>query len=263
MTIKNQISKLEKGFSGLLHEGKIREDSELMSIWKEVEQFCPWFYRMKNMVKDKFDDIGAAITNIGGEIELDLMGGRKSAVPNDVGSSPVPLLPLENMDQERNRENSPPWPIDNKLKEDETSDVEELGSQKTLQFLVLGLASGTGKKSAPKPSAPTFPSSSAGGLRKKSAVLDQLTEGLKEVGVAKYGRKKAFDASVQETERVKVLEETKRFAIREQADIKRRRIETERELENRRSALQERKMALRKKEYPTNFKAIIRLFLLE
>ena len=64
MTIKNQISKLEKGFkvakdmlrvtgSGLLHEGKIREDSELMSIWKEVEQFCPWFHHMKNMVEDR------------------------------------------------------------------------------------------------------------------------------------------------------------------------------------------------------------------
>ena len=63
---------------------------------------------MKDMVEDKFDDIGAAITNIGGEIELDLMGSRKSAVPNDVGSSPVPLLPPENMDPERNRGNSPP-----------------------------------------------------------------------------------------------------------------------------------------------------------
>lgn len=52
MTVKNQISKLKKGFktakemlrvtdSGLLHEGEIREDTKLMSIWKEVELFCP------------------------------------------------------------------------------------------------------------------------------------------------------------------------------------------------------------------------------
>lgn len=223
MTIKNQISKLEKGFkiakdmlrvtgSGLLHEGEIRNDSELMSIWKEVEQFCPWFYRMKNMVEDRFDDIGAAITNSGGEIELDLMGGRKSAIL-DVDNPPVPPLPPENMDLERNRENSPLWPTDNELEEDETSDVEELKSQETPRFPVSGPAPSTGKKSAPKPSAPIFPNNSTGGLRKKPAVLDQLTEGLKEVGVAKYERKRAFDAGVQETERIKVLEETKRLAI--------------------------------------------------
>lgn len=57
----------------LLHEGEIREDTKLMSIWKEVELFYLWFYRMKNMVKDRFDDIGAAITNNRGEIEVDLM----------------------------------------------------------------------------------------------------------------------------------------------------------------------------------------------
>lgn len=45
--------------SRLIHEGEIREDTELMSIWKEVEQFCPWFYLMKNMVEDRFDHIGA------------------------------------------------------------------------------------------------------------------------------------------------------------------------------------------------------------
>lgn len=33
--------------SRFLHEDDIREDTELMSIWKEVELFCPWFYRMK------------------------------------------------------------------------------------------------------------------------------------------------------------------------------------------------------------------------
>ena len=52
MTAKNQISKLEKGFktakemlrvtgSGLLYKGEMGENTELMSIWKEVELFCP------------------------------------------------------------------------------------------------------------------------------------------------------------------------------------------------------------------------------
>lgn len=266
MTVKNQISKLEKGFktakemlrvtgSGLLHEGEIREDTELMSIWKEVKLFCPWFYRMKNMVEDRFDDIGAAITNSGGEIELDLMGKRKSATPNEAGSSQAPLLPPDTSLDGNLDGNSPHWPTDNE--EEEISDVEDLGSQQPSQFPAPGPTPSSSKKSAHRSSVSTFSSHPNGGLRKKPAVLDQLTDGLEKVGVAKYERKRAFDAGVQETERIKVLEETKRIVIREKSDIKKRRIETEKELENRRLALQEREMALREKEYAAKLQGVI------
>lgn len=72
-------------------------------------------------------------------------------------------------------------------------------------------------------------------MRKKPAILDQLLEGLEKVGIAKYERKRAFDAGVQvqETERIKILERTKRIAIREESDIKKRHTETEKELEDR------------------------------
>lgn len=259
------VTGLQKGFktakemlrvtgSGLLHEGEIREDTELMSIWKEVEQFCPWFYRMKSMVEDRFDDIGAAITNSGGEIELDLMGKRKSATPNEAESSQAPLLPSDT-GPDGNLGNSPPWPTDDE--EDEISNVEDLGSQQPSQFPVSGSAPSSSKKPAIRPSVSTFSSHQNGGLRKKPAVLDQLTEGLEKVGVAKYERKRAFDAGVQETQRIKVLEETKGIAIQEESDIKKRRIETEKELENRRLALQEREMALREKEYAANLQGVI------
>lgn len=176
MTVKNQISKLEKGFkttkemlrvtsSGLLHEGEIHEDTELMSIWKEVEQFCPWFYRMKSMVEDRFDDIGAAITNSGGEIELDLMGKRKSATFNEAESSQAPLLPSDT-GPDGNLGNSPPWPTDDE--EDEISDVEDLGSQQPSHFPVSAFAPSSSKKSAPRPSVSTFSSHQNGGLRKKT-----------------------------------------------------------------------------------------------
>lgn len=115
------------------------------------------------MVEDRFDDTGAAITNSGGEIELDLMGGQKSAVP-DVGNPLVPPLPPENMDLERDKENSPLWPTDNELEEDETSDVEELRSQETPQFPISGPTPDTAGTGAPKPSAPIFPNNSTGGL---------------------------------------------------------------------------------------------------
>ncbi len=58
----------------LLHEDEIYEDFKLMSIQKKVELFCSWFYCMKNIVEDRFDDINIAITNNRREIELNLMG---------------------------------------------------------------------------------------------------------------------------------------------------------------------------------------------
>ena len=136
MTIKNQLSKLEKGFkttkdmlrvtgSGLLHKGEIREDTELMCIWKEVELFCPWFYCMKNIVEDRFDDIGAAITNSGREIEIDLMEKQKSATPNKAGNPQALLLPNTILDGNLDG-NSPLWPLDNE--EDNINNVENLGS---------------------------------------------------------------------------------------------------------------------------------------
>lgn len=222
MTVKNQISKLEKEFktakemlrvtsSELLHKGEVCEDTELMSIWKEVELFCPWFYHMKNMVEDGFDDIGAAITNSRGEIELDLMGKQKSATPNEAGSSQAPLLPPETGLNGNLDANSPPWPTDDE--EEEISDVEDLESQQPSQFPTLSPTSSSSKKSAHRPSVSIFSSHPNGGLRKKPAVLDQLTDGLEKVEVAKYERKEAFDAGVQKTERIKVLEKTKRIAI--------------------------------------------------
>lgn len=97
--------------SVLLYKGEIREDTELMSILEEVKLFCLWFYLMKNMVEDRFDDISAAITNSGGEIELDLMGKRKLATPNEAGSAQAPLL-LSDTSLGGNLDgNSPPWPL--------------------------------------------------------------------------------------------------------------------------------------------------------
>ena len=210
---------------------------------------------MKNMVEDRFDDIGAAITNSGGEIELDLMGKRKSATPDEAGSAQAPLLPSNTGLDGNLGGNSPPWPIDDE--EEDISDVEDLGSQQPSQFPVPGPTPSSSKKSALRPSVSTFSSHQNGGLQKKPAVLDQLADGLEKVGVAKYERKRAFDVWVQETEHIKVQEKTKRIAIRDESEVQKRRIETEKELENRRLALQEREMALRGKEYAAKLQGVI------
>ena len=110
---------------------------------------------MNNMVQDRFNDIGAAMTNSGGEIELDLMESRESAATNQAESSQAPFLPPEFVRLDGNTGNSPPWPTVDELEKDEISHVEERGSQQPPRFPVSGPAPGTSKKSAPRPSAPT------------------------------------------------------------------------------------------------------------
>lgn len=84
MIVKNQTSKLEKRFktakeilyitgSELLYKDEIYKDIKLINIQKEIELFCLQFYYIKNIVKDRFDNINRAITNSEGEIKLDFM----------------------------------------------------------------------------------------------------------------------------------------------------------------------------------------------
>lgn len=63
-----------------------------------------------------------------------------------------------------------------------------------LQFLVSDPTFSLSKKSTSWPNISNFFNNQNGGLCKKLAVLDQLADELKKMGVEKYKRKKAFDA---------------------------------------------------------------------
>ena len=53
-----------------------------MDKWHKVWILCPWFYQMKHLVDDRFDNIGAGITNSGQDIDLDVMNtNRKTPKP--------------------------------------------------------------------------------------------------------------------------------------------------------------------------------------
>lgn len=82
------MARLEKGFKearenlgitggGLPNEDAIWPEGEVRDKWEQVKITCPWYFRMKALVEDRFDDIGAAITNSGEGIDLDLMGESK------------------------------------------------------------------------------------------------------------------------------------------------------------------------------------------
>lgn len=74
--------------------------------------------------------------------------------------------------------------------------------------------------------------------RRKPGVLGDLTEGLKEIGMAKNKRKEFHDVAIHKT---------RRFEIRENAEVEQKRLDVERELGNRRLALEERQQAFRER----------------
>ena len=71
-----------------------------MDEWHEVRMVCPWFYRMKNLVGDRFDEIGAAITNSGEDIEIDVMNTNQKTSKSISSTPSCPLPPPQPVSQE-------------------------------------------------------------------------------------------------------------------------------------------------------------------
>lgn len=74
--------------------------------------------------------------------------------------------------------------------------------------------------------------------RRKLGVLGDLTESLKKIGIAKNKRKDLHDVATHKT---------RQFKIRESAEVEKKRLDVERELGNRRLALEERQQTFRKR----------------
>ncbi len=54
-----------------------------MDNWYDVRILLPWFSSNENLVDDRFDDIGGAITNSSDEVDLDIMSAnRKTSKPS-------------------------------------------------------------------------------------------------------------------------------------------------------------------------------------
>lgn len=81
--VKYPIAKLEKSWkaaketlgvtgAGLLNKKAIwNGPNEIRDKWTQVKEVCPWFYKMRDMVENRFDDVGAAITNSKRDVALD------------------------------------------------------------------------------------------------------------------------------------------------------------------------------------------------
>lgn len=71
------------------HKDDIHEGLYIMDKWHKVRILCLWFYRMKNLVDDRFDDIEAAITNSGEDIDIDTMNTNRKT-PESIPPSTSP-----------------------------------------------------------------------------------------------------------------------------------------------------------------------------
>lgn len=201
-TVKNQVAQLEKKWkkaketlgvtgAGLPHEDDIHEGSYIMDKWHEVRVLCPWFYRL---VDDQFDDIGAAITNSGEAINLDVMNTNRKT-----SKSATPLLPLQppfnpNLATDNKNEEEIEW--------EKTDDEDQDGNNKqgtdNPSFnmpQLLPTRSGT-PHSQGTSITPTVGSAIS---CRRPDVLGDLTDSLKKIGIAKNKRKELNDAATQKT----------------------------------------------------------------
>ena len=204
-----------------------------MDKWHEVRVLCPWFYRMKNLVDDRFDDIGAAITNSGEDIDLDVMNTNRKT-----SKSATPLLPSQppfdpNLAADNENEDEIEW---EKTDNEDQDGNNEQGTD--------NLSLNTPQPPATRSGKPHFqdtsitPTVGSAISRRRPGVLGDLTDGLKEIGIAKNKRKELNNAATQETQRIE---------IREKSQVEKKRLDIERELRARRLALEERQQAFREK----------------
>lgn len=61
---------------GITGAGRVNEDiwegnNKISNKSDEVKQICPWFFKLRDMVEDRFDDVGAAITSSETDVLLD------------------------------------------------------------------------------------------------------------------------------------------------------------------------------------------------
>ena len=167
--------------AGLPHEDDIHEGSYIMDKWHEVRILCPWFYRIKYLVDDRFDDIGAAITNSGEDIDLDVMNTNRKT-----SNSATPLLPSQpllnpSLDADNENEEEIEW--------EKTHDEDQDGNnEQGADDLSLNTTQPPAARSATPYSQVTGVTPIIGSAlsRRKPGILGDLTNGLKEIDVAKY-----------------------------------------------------------------------------
>ena len=181
---------------------------------------------MKLLVDDLFDDIVAAITNDGEDINLDVMNTNQKT-----SKFAMPLLLLQlffdpNLAADNENEEEIEW----EKTDDKNQDGNNEQSIDNLSFNTPQsptTRSGTLHSQGPS----ITPTVSFAISRCRPSVLGDLIDGLKEIGIAKNKQKKLNDTATQKTQYIKICEKT---------EFEKKRLDIERELGVCRLTLEER-----------------------
>ncbi len=211
--VKNQVARMEKGWkkakitltvtgAGLPHKDDIYEGLYIMDKWHKVRVLYPWFYRMKNLVDDQFDDIEAAITNSEKDIDIDIMNTNRKT-PKSILPSTPPCTTSGSY--ERENHNAPELENEEDIEWEKTDDENPLDDNIT--------PTEPSSSSTPQPSATRSNTPSASQItsnigsmisRRKPKVLRDLTDRLREIGIAKSKWKEHHEAAMEETCRYEI-----------------------------------------------------------
>ncbi|MCJ1469693.1 hypothetical protein MMC07_008329 [Pseudocyphellaria aurata] len=253
--IKSQIWRLEKSWkkakdtlgvtgAGLPDEDAIGNEGPVRDKWEEVKDICPWFFRMRDMVEDRFDDFGAAITNSETDAILDAtQRGDRRRHHQDTD------METDRVDMDRkslgNGGNDDDDHNDAAEKDGYECHVINPTPTTAAKRLLFKSSTPTASGSAPSQSA-LSPSNPKSCSRRKSTALSELTEAWRHNSVMKNKRKRLRHIEIEETKRLESKEITRRLESQQAADARRQVAEDRRqEAEDRRQERKER-MAMRR-----------------
>ena len=190
---------------------------------------------MKSLVDDCFDDIGAAITNSRKDIDIDVINTNRKIskfIPSTLSCPPPVSQEGENYNvpDDENEEDIEWEKTDNEDDHEEKVNPAELSLRNNSQPTARSITQSSTRQIT----------LNVGFIisRRKPGVLGDLTDGLKDIDMAKSKRKERHDAAIEETRRMK---------IRVKAEVEKNRLDIERELGARRLALEEKQQAFREK----------------
>ncbi len=121
--------------AGLSHKNAIQEGSNIIDKWHVLRYIFLWFYQMKNLVDDRFDDIGAAMTNSGKNVDLDVMNSNRKTLKIAISSTQRQLPSYLGGENENDPEAENNKGIGWEKTDDEDADRDNRESMKILQIL--------------------------------------------------------------------------------------------------------------------------------
>lgn len=167
----------------MFHKDDIDKRLYIINKWHKLRVICPWFYHMKNLVDNWFDDIWAAITNCGKDMDINIINtNRKTSKPIFSTPSCLSLVFQErenySIPNDKNKEDIKWEKIDNK--------DDHQKSANCFKFPPYNTAWTTARSVIPSSTSQIIPNIGSIISCCKLGVLENLTNRLKNMSIARF-----------------------------------------------------------------------------